>query len=402
MKTTILPCEPTNAPINAATNASSSASERRWDILVVGAGPAGSVAARQLARLGLSVLLVDKAQFPRRKVCGCCVGSAAVELLAQIGLPETLRSLAAEPIRLLCLAAAGRSASLAVDGGAAVSRHALDAALAGAAVDAGVRFQADAAAKLAGRFDGGWRIELTSAGDRSTIVADAIVAADGIHGGFLARLPDCRRQPAHGSRIGAGAVIANSPAFYAPGAIYMAVGDGGYVGLVRLEDGRLNVAAALDRPMIAAAGKPAIVVRSIVEQAGFPWPDELATAAWHGTPPLTGHPRRIADHRLFVIGDAAGYIEPFTGEGMTWGILSACEVAPLVVESLRGDPATAARKWEQLHRRLLGQRMAVCRTVASMLRRPWAVSASIAALARWPRLASPLVQYIGSPRRRTS
>ena len=198
---------------------------------------------------------------------------------------------------------------------------------------------------LAGRIDRAWRVELTSPGDRSTIIADAVVAADGIHGGFLSRQADCRRRPARGSRIGAGAVLAESPAFYEPGVIYMAVGNGGYVGFVRLEDGRLNVAAALDRPAVAAAGKPAVVVRSIVEQAGFPWPEELSFAAWHGTPPLTGRPQRIADHRLFVVGDAAGYIEPFTGEGMTWGILSACEVAPLVVESLEVDPAAAARKW---------------------------------------------------------
>jgi flavin-dependent dehydrogenase len=391
MQTTTLAREPTDAP----TNALSGATERRWDVLVVGAGPAGSIAARQLARLGLSVLLVDKAQFPRRKVCGCCVGSAAVELLAQIGLPEILPALAAQPIRQLCLAAAGRSAPLALDGGVAVSRDALDAALVGAAVEAGVQFQDGVAAQLADRIDGAWRVELTSAGSRSTIVADAVVAADGIHGGFLSKQPDYRRQPARGSRIGAGAVLADSPAFYRPGAIYMAVGKGGYVGFVRLEDGRLNVAAALDRPVVAAAGKPAIVVRSIVEQAGFPWPGELSSAAWHGTPPLTGRPPCIADHRLFVIGDAAGYIEPFTGEGMTWGILSACEVASLVVESLRGDPARAARKWENLHRRLLGRRMTLCRMLASMLRQHWAASAAIAALASWPGLAAPFVRYIG-------
>jgi len=391
MQTTTQALEPTIAP----TNAVSGATERRWDVLVVGAGPAGSVAARQLARLGLSVLLVDKARFPRRKVCGCCVGSAAVELLARIGLPEILPALAAQPIRQLCLAAAGRTAPLALDGGVAVSRDALDATLVGAAVDSGVQFQSGAAAQLAGRIDGAWRVELTSAGNRSTIVADAVVAADGIHGGFLSRQTTFRRQPARGSRIGAGAVLAKSPAFYGPGAIYMAVGNGGYVGFVRLEDGRLNVAAALDRPAVTAAGKPAIVARSIVEQAGFPWPEELSFAAWHGTPPLTGRPPCIADRRLFVIGDAAGYIEPFTGEGMTWGILSACEVAPLVVESLNGDPASAARTWENLHRRVLGRRMTICRILSSMLRRHWAVSAAVATLARWPRLAAPFVRYIG-------
>jgi len=384
---TTLACDPTNALTDTT--------QRRWDVLVVGAGPAGSVAARQLARLGLSVLLVDKAQFPRRKVCGCCVGSAAVELLARIGLADILPSLAAQPIRRLCLAAAGRCAPLALDGGVAVSRDALDAALARAAVDAGVEFQSGTTAQLADWVNGSWRVDLTCADNRATIVAKAVVAADGIQGGFLSRHQNCRRQPARGSRIGAGAVLATSPAFYELGAIYMAIGNGGYVGFVRLGDGRLNVAAAFDRPIVVAAGRPAIAARAIVDQAGFPWPEELTSAVWQGTPPLTGRPRHLADRRLFVVGDAAGYIEPFTGEGMTWGILSACELTPLVAESLAGDPLTAARKWDKLHRRLLGRRMMICRMLGSMLRRRWAVSAAIGVLARWPGLATPLVRYIG-------
>ena len=48
------------------------------DVLVIGAGPAGSVTARELARRGRRVLLVDKAAFPRPKVCGCCLNAAAV------------------------------------------------------------------------------------------------------------------------------------------------------------------------------------------------------------------------------------------------------------------------------------------------------------------------------------
>src|SRR5262249_23647918 len=57
----------------AATLDLMTTSERRWDAVVVGAGPAGALAARELARLGAAVLLVDRATFPRWKVCGCCL-----------------------------------------------------------------------------------------------------------------------------------------------------------------------------------------------------------------------------------------------------------------------------------------------------------------------------------------
>ena len=57
-----------------------------WDAVVIGAGPAGALTARELARLGLRVLLVDRAKFPRNKVCGCCLNGAALAALRELGL----------------------------------------------------------------------------------------------------------------------------------------------------------------------------------------------------------------------------------------------------------------------------------------------------------------------------
>ena len=57
-----------------------------WDVVVVGAGPAGSMAALEIARRGPSVLLVDKARFPRYRVCGCCLNGRALSLLGSAGL----------------------------------------------------------------------------------------------------------------------------------------------------------------------------------------------------------------------------------------------------------------------------------------------------------------------------
>ena len=66
-------------PIGAATS-------ELWDAVVIGAGPAGSMTARELARLGRKVLLVDKAAFPRGKVCGCCLSGSALTTLRSVGL----------------------------------------------------------------------------------------------------------------------------------------------------------------------------------------------------------------------------------------------------------------------------------------------------------------------------
>ena len=62
-----------------------------WDAVVVGAGPAGSMAALGLARAGAAVLLVDRATFPRPKVCGCCLNGAALAALRSACVPGTRR-----------------------------------------------------------------------------------------------------------------------------------------------------------------------------------------------------------------------------------------------------------------------------------------------------------------------
>ncbi len=69
---------------------------RLWDVLVVGAGVAGAMAAHGAAQRGLSVMLIDKAAFPRGKACGCCLNQAAVKLLEEAQF--NIRDLGATPI----------------------------------------------------------------------------------------------------------------------------------------------------------------------------------------------------------------------------------------------------------------------------------------------------------------
>src|SRR5262245_37868697 len=101
-----------------------------WDVAVVGAGPAGSVAAAELARRRASVLLVEAATLPRPKVCGCCLnggGLAAVEAAGLSGVPAGLRAV---PVARFRLGAGGRRAEVPLPTGVAVSREAFDTELA--------------------------------------------------------------------------------------------------------------------------------------------------------------------------------------------------------------------------------------------------------------------------------
>src|SRR4029077_19937507 len=85
-----------------------------------------------------------------------------------------------------------------------------------------------------------------------------------------------------GSRIGAGATTPDAPDFYRPGTIYMTCGAGGYTGLVRLEDGRLDVASAFDAGAVRAAGGPGAAAARLLREAGWPAPDRLEQLAWRG------------------------------------------------------------------------------------------------------------------------
>ena len=96
----------------------------------------------------------------------------------------------------------------------------------------------------------------------------------------------------------------------------MAVDRHGYVGLVRIEGGLLNIAAVLAPDFVKRAGGPPQALAAVLAEAGFPAITSLADADWHGTLPLTRRTSSTASRRVLVMGDAAGYVEPFTGEGM--------------------------------------------------------------------------------------
>ncbi len=282
----------------AATLTLAEAARRTWGAVVVGAGPAGGAAARELARRSVAVLLVDRAAFPRWKVCGCCLNGRATAVLEAIGLGALPARCRAVPLERIRLAAGGRAADVALSGGMALSREAFDAALIEAAVTAGAAFLPETRAMFSqihphrGILNGA-RLLLQQGEQRSEISAQVVIAADGLGGPLLARAGEAAPVEA-GARIGAGATTTDAPDFYRPGVVYMACGAGGYTGMVRLEDGRLDLAAAFDAAHLRTAGGPARAAARMVREAGWPPPgpvEELPLAR-HAGPDAAAAPRR--------------------------------------------------------------------------------------------------------------
>ena len=359
-----------------------------WDVVVVGAGPAGSLAAGLLARAGASVLLVDRAAFPRWTVCGACLGPAGVAVLEDVGWSGLLSRAGAPRLRRMEIRGWHRRVALPLEGGRVVSRARLDAELVAAAAGEGAVFRPRTAARLGDATPDGRDVRLDGADGVETVRARVVVAATGLHplaGGRDGPQGSFRRVP--GSRVGVGAVVSGWEAGPDPGTVRMTAGAGGYVGQVRQEDGRWVLAAALDPSWIRRHGGMEPGVRALLDGDGLPTGGWVVEEGWRGTPALTGGPTRRAGDRVFLVGDAAGYVEPFTGEGMGWALVGARALTPVVLDVLEGGGAAGA--WDRRHRDRVGRRQRLCRGIAWLSRRPPVAAGVLSVLQRAPWLARP-------------
>jgi flavin-dependent dehydrogenase len=386
----------------APTLSAETAGNDVWDVIVIGAGPAGAVAARQAALAGGRVLLVDAKAFPRAKVCGACLNSRALALLREVGLDEIPVALGGVPVDQFRVRSSGREAQLALPVGIAVSRARFDAALVNAAITAGADFLPEATAlvgEACGSDQSECRVVSLRRGGAGTVLARArvVLAADGLGHASLRNHPEFSSRVAGDARIGVGGQLAEYPAEYGAGTIFMAVGRHGYVGLVQIEEGQLNVAGALAPEFVKSAGGPAPAIGAVLKEAGFPPIVALCQADWHGTVPLTRSSARAAGRRVLLLGDAAGYVEPFTGEGMAWALAAAGAVAQFAARGAFEWHRGIEREWQRALRRLVTNHQRWCRVLAIALRHPWAVRALLSAVSLAPTLAGPIIRSVNRP-----
>jgi menaquinone-9 beta-reductase len=423
------------APV-PATLSLSAAAATRWQAIVVGAGPAGFATARRLAHRGLRVLLIDAATMPRPKLCGCCLSATAVRELALLarrdGRLEPALPPGAVPLERVRLATAAVTAEVPLSGGAVISREALDSGGVRGAIAAGAAWLpqthvsgihewAERAEPPAGGGLSGGREPLVvsvrgnDGKTTATLESDLVVIAVGL--ATAIRLEPDRAGPfrdrptiAAASRLGVGTTLPAGVGSLPAGELVMAVAPHGYCGLVRLEDGRLDLAAAVDRKCLADAGSPAAAIAGILaasrgdRAAGLVAPavsDLLAAATFRGTPPLTRtSPVASPSGRVLRVGDAAGYVEPFTGEGMGWALTSARLLDEAFASEgtasglVSGGLTGAAARYAALHHRHFGRHHARCRRVALAVRRPWLVGSVVRLAHLAPAMAARIAPFV--------
>ncbi|WP_296457101.1 NAD(P)/FAD-dependent oxidoreductase [Rubinisphaera sp.] len=367
------------------------AATQLWDAVVIGGGPAGATSAFLLAHQGFKVLIVEKKTFPRAKVCGCCLSGRAVRQLEHLGLSDVLSR--AIPLKSFVLKSAEKFVQLPTDGGVVLSRSELDYNLLQKAVAAGANLIQGSMAHLGQMSDQSRIIKLQSPEETVSLEAKLVLCCCG-----LGEIPHDSDEEfpsviKRNSKIGVAAVV-DSGNWIESQTIEMIVDHSGYVGLVQLEDGKLNLAAALNRAMIKQAGGVTQVICGMLERTGFDSRLKLIDPQWQGTLPMTRQMRCPASPRTFLLGDAAGYVEPFTGEGMAWAFESAELVQSLAGQAIHNWQPQLVQDWNFHYQKLVRKRQFTCKFLKRMLDTPWLIQPAIHLLNIAPQISRPFIRSI--------
>ncbi len=335
------------------------------DLAIVGAGPAGAAAALAARRAAPAarVVLLDRAAFPRDKVCGDGIAPHAVDVLRALGAADAVAGY--RPVSRLRVRSPGGQAALRTLARPdyVVPRAVLDARLVAAAQRAGAQLWRWRVRRVAVEAD---RVVLDGA-----IAARAVVGADGAHSA-VARALGARR---HDGRDLAVALRAYAPAPAGPPCqdiVFVAEDRPSYAWSFPIGDGRANVGygARADR---LSVGRDGLLAR--LEAALGPTGLDPATVRGHLLPLSTGRPAP-AQGRVLLVGDAAGLVNPLSGEGIYYAVASGALAG---AAALGPRPAT---RYARALRRLLGRHLRHTALLARLLDAPAVAEAGIAAAAR--------------------
>lgn len=298
----------------------------RFDVIVVGAGPAGSTTARECATLGMTTLLLDRSEFPRDKPCGGGVNVRAARLLPFDLVPVAERSIRGMRISVKQRSAFARYATEPIS--YLTQRRVLDTYLVDKATERGVRFHPRMAVREVERYAS----HVVVRAGRETFEGCALVAADGANGS-TAKL--CGIRVALSKEIALEGNI-TSPAGHldewcdvfgidvgsVPGGYgwLFPKGDHVNIGVGGLASNGPQLRFLLDTLCRSYGFNPKV----FWNVRGHPLPVRLPGAA-------------VADGNVVLVGDAAGLLDPLTGEGIYGAIWSGCAAARRLRLYLSGE-----------------------------------------------------------------
>lgn len=356
------------------------------DVLVVGAGPAGSAAAAWSARAGLDTMLLDAETFPRDKPCGDGLTPRAIAELDGLGLGHWLEGRA----RNRGLRAAGFGQLLYLpwpggnlpDYGGAAPRVELDHAIRQVALDSGARALEGTRAVGVDRDASGrvTSVQVRTANGQESIACRRLVVADGARsqlGRSLGR--EWHRDTAYGVAARGYIKSGRSDDEWISSHLELRGEDdrilSGYGWIFPLGDGEVNIGVGT----LATAKRPADVnLRSLLNYYADTQRDEWelqddVRAPWSALLPMGGAVSGVAGPNWLLVGDAAGCVNPLNGEGIDYGLETGHLAAQLL--SSRGPSYDVSTIWPGLLRERYGEAFSIARRLAGLITVPGLLTA---------------------------
>jgi menaquinone-9 beta-reductase len=355
------------------------------DVAIVGGGPAGAITAMLLARAGHAVVLLERSPEWRWRACGVFTSPAAVTALRRVGLTDAdLESVARAIPAMRVETRTGTAFRLTYGGTGAlrdsavgIGRGTVDALLlemartAGVDVRVGTHVERVELEPLLGEPSASQHLIV---GDgRGEIAARIVVGADGLRS-VVARAAGVDRRSPLGPRVGLTFHLPDPMGDAAHDARLVVIDDG-YVGLAPVPGGRVNVGIVLGRSWSDELRRDggAAIARGIVERLAPDGPTALEWAVQDsvaGVSPLGHRVVRRGGDGWILVGDAAGFLDPFTGEGLHRAIVSAELGAAAVGSSLADGNSRALFAYDRAMASAFGAKDRVSRIVQAFLGRP--------------------------------
>jgi flavin-dependent dehydrogenase len=374
------------------------------DVLVIGGGPAGSAAAVTLARAGARVRVIDRAVFPRHKLCGDTLNPGALSILDRLGIGDDVRACAL-PITGMTVTGPGAEVSADYpDGlrGMSVTRRCLDQLLLNAAADAGASVETGVGISepvIDNDRVVGVRLA-TRGGD--VLRAPIVIAADG-RGSRLAGRVNLSSYASTPRRWAFGAYFANVTRMSGRGEMH--IRRGAYIGVAPLPGGLTNVSVVLDNVLAGRVQKDApygktdqqtIVRRALSADAvlrdRFAAATQLSPVTVLG--PLAVNARAAGCPGLLLAGDAAGFVDPMTGDGLRFALRGGELAAHAALDELAsGRPGYA--RLAALRRREFSGKWRINRALRVMVGSPGAVGLASLVSNWWSGPVEYLIQLAG-------
>lgn len=360
------------------------------DCVVVGAGPAGSAAALYLSRAGRSVVLLDRAAFPRRKACGEGIMPEGVAVLRELGVYEEAAALGRELLGVAYTTRGGRSAlgRFSNGSGLAVPREALDALLlrrAAAAPGVSVR---ELEAALGVEPDGEGALVRLAGGE---VRARRLIAADGLASPALRSLGVGRVRPRR-RRYGLAARLAGVEGLGDQVEVFLLGGGELYLTPLRAP-GTATAALLLEHDSLAGAERGREEAFWSLARSHRSLAPRLAHAALDapviGLGPLATEAESCEGRFWLAAGDAAGGVDPLVGDGIGLALRTGRLAAEETDAALRGEAKPG--RYTRRRRVLLRPKKRLARLALGLSRRPLLARAALAALRAYPPAFSALL-----------